>query len=45
MNYEVQMLFDGEWYGYGVWTDRNKANEIAMQVRDERNCEVRVVEK
>lgn len=37
--YKVMMLVDGEAYEYGRWTDRNKANEVAMEVREERRIE------
>lgn len=45
MKYEVQMLVEGIWYTYGTWRDRNKANEIAIQVREEREVETQVIEK
>lgn len=44
MMYKVMMYVEGEWYEYGEWADRNKANEVAMEVRDERGCWVRVDE-
>jgi hypothetical protein len=44
MKYEVQMLVEGTWYHYGTWADRNKANEVAMEVRAERRVETQVVE-
>lgn len=31
-------------FAYGTYTDRNKANEIAMQVRAQRGCETYVEE-
>lgn len=44
MRYEVKMLVDGVWYHYGTWADRNKANEVAMEVRAERRVETQVLE-
>lgn len=38
------MKFDGVWYPYGAYESRDKANEVAMYVRDERDIWVRVVE-
>ncbi len=35
----VFMIVDGERYAYGTYSDRNKANEVAMQVREQRNVE------
>lgn len=40
--YEVVMEVDGQEYVYGIYSDRNKANEIAMIVRDERSVPVSV---
>lgn len=45
MRYEVQMLVEGQWWPYGTWTDRNKANEVAMEIREERSVETQVIEK
>ena len=42
--YEVQMYVDGKWWPYGKWSDANRANEVAMEVRDERDVWVQVVE-
>lgn len=28
------------WYPYGTYANRGVANELAMQIRDERKCEV-----
>lgn len=41
--YTVMMSFDygDTWYPYGTY-DEHRANEIAMQVRDERGCWVSV---
>ena len=41
--YVVEMFIDGEWWYHSKWEDKDKANEIAMQVRDERRCEVQVI--
>ena len=35
--FRVVMSVDGSEYTYGVYDDRNRANEIAMQVSRERN--------
>jgi hypothetical protein len=40
--FEIIMVIDGTEYVYGRDDDRAKANEIAMQVRDERGVEVYV---
>lgn len=42
MNYPDE---DDRWYEYGKYSDRNRANEIAMQVRDSRGCWVKVVKE
>jgi hypothetical protein len=42
--FRVMMLVDGEAYEYGRWADRNKANEVAMEVRAERRIETFVEE-
>ena len=41
--YKVWMDFgeDGI-YLYGTYTDRNRANEVAMEVREQRGCETYV---
>lgn len=44
MMYKVVMIFGTEKYAYGTYSDRNKANEVAMTVREERGCEVKIVE-
>lgn len=44
MRYRVEMLVDGVWYTYGTYNDRNKANEVAMMVRDTRDVDVWVEE-
>ena len=38
------MVIDGNEYRYGADSNRDRANEIAMQVRAERNIEVFVRE-
>jgi hypothetical protein len=42
--WEIVMEIDGEEYTYGKYSDRTRANEIAMQVRDERGVSVSVYE-
>ena len=42
--FKVELLIEGEWYTYGTYNDRDWANEVAMMVRDERDCEVYVEE-
>ena len=42
--FRVIMSIDGSEYTYGVYDDRNRANEIAMQVSRERNICVFVEE-
>ena len=42
--FRVMMIVDNEVYEYGRWEDRNKANEIAMIVRDERRIDTFVEE-
>lgn len=42
--WEIVMEIDGQEYTYGKYSDRTKANEIAMQVRDERGVSVSVYE-
>ncbi len=43
MKYVVFRMVDGEWYRWGAWTDRNKANEVAQELRD--TCEDILVEE
>lgn len=43
--YVVYMEVDGETYIYGKYSDERKANEVAMQVRRERDVETYVVEE
>lgn len=40
--YKVIMVVDDEEYVYGTYDSRNRANEIAMKVRDERDVETYV---
>ena len=42
--WEVVIEMDGQEYVFGIYNDRNKANEIAMRVRDERRVDVSVYE-
>lgn len=42
--WQVIMEIDDEKYVYGTYSDSNKANEVAMQVRDERSIWVYVKE-
>ena len=43
--FEIVMVVDGIEYIYGVDTDRNRANEVAMKVRTNRNVETFVRER
>ena len=43
MRAKIIMVFDGEEYEYGTYKfdsneERNRVNELAMQIRDERGC-------
>ena len=42
--FKVTMSVDGSEYTYGIYDDRDRANEIAMQVSRERNICVFVEE-
>lgn len=44
--FKVLMRFEGDsnWYFHSSWEDRNKANEVAMIVREKRGCEVWIEE-
>lgn len=42
--FEIVMVIDGTEYRYGTDSDRNRANEIAMRVKEERDVEVFVKE-
>jgi hypothetical protein len=37
--YKVIMVVDDEEYTYGTYDSRNRANEVAMKVREERGVE------
>ena len=34
-NYTVYRYVDGEWYAWGTWADRNRANEVALELQNE----------
>lgn len=43
MKASIIMVFDGEEYEYGTYpfdtnAEKDKVNELAMQIRDERGC-------
>ena len=38
--FRVMMVIDDNTYEYGRWNDRDKANEIAMEVREERGIKI-----
>lgn len=43
--FEVVFSFDlEEWYTYGTYSDPTRANEVAMYVRDSRDCYAEVHE-
>jgi 1-aminocyclopropane-1-carboxylate deaminase/D-cysteine desulfhydrase-like pyridoxal-dependent ACC family enzyme len=42
--FKVVMIVDDCEYTYGTYTDRDRANEIAMQVREERKIDTFVKE-
>lgn len=42
--YRVEMFIDGEWYPYGTYEDRKKANEVGILVREERGCWIKVID-
>lgn len=49
MKASIIMIFDGEEYVYGTYpfntnAEKDKVNELAMQIRDERNCGTYVLE-
>lgn len=31
--YTVLRFVDGQWWPWGTWADRNKANEVALELR------------
>ena len=35
MTYTVYRFVDGEWYPWGTWSDRNRANEVALMLQEE----------
>ena len=35
--FAVYRMIDGEWYYWGKWNDRHKANEVALELKD--TCE------
>ena len=35
--FKVMMIVDGQAYCYGKWEDRNKANEVALEVQEQRD--------
>lgn len=43
--YAVYMKVDGEEYIYGRYDDRDRANEIALQVKEQRQIDVYVIEE
>ena len=49
MKASIIMVFDGEEYVYGTYpfntnAEKDKVNELAMQIRDERACGIYVSE-
>ena len=44
MRYRVNLFVEGRTYEYGTYSDRNKANEVAMRVRDTRGVRTWVEE-
>lgn len=44
MMFRVWMIFECGQYVYGTYESSNKANEVAMEIRDERGCDVYVEE-
>jgi hypothetical protein len=43
--FKVMMIVDNETYTYGTYSDRNRANEIAIEVRESRQIETFVEEE
>lgn len=43
--FKVMMIVDNEIYTYGTYSDRNRANEIAIEVRVSRQIETFVEEE
>lgn len=49
MQAKIIMVFDGEEYEYGTYPfntneERNKVNELAIRIRQERSCQTYVME-
>lgn len=44
MMFRIWMIFECGKYVYGTYDNSNKANELAMKIRDERGCDVYVEE-
>lgn len=42
--FKVIMIIDNEEYTYGTYSNRNRANEIAMEVREQRGIDTYVTE-
>ena len=42
--FRVEMLIDGDWYVYGIYNDRDRANEVGKIVSMERDFEVYIEE-
>lgn len=42
--FRVMMIVDGEEYAYGTYSDRDRANEIALKVAYERDIDTYVIE-
>ena len=45
MGYEIIMVIDGQEYIYGMDRNRDRANEIAMEIRNRRGIWVYVQER
>lgn len=43
--FKVMMIVDNEIYTYGTYSDHNRANEIAIEVRESRQIETFVEEE
>ena len=37
--YKVMMIVDNKAYCYGKWEDRNKANEVALEIQEQRDVD------
>ena len=42
--FRVMMVIDGEAYEYGRWNDKDTANEVAIEIREERGIETYIEE-